>query len=119
MNDLGRCPCLGWSLDPGSFTLGNVDFATIPQKTESLRVRNCQVVTSSTSGRVFSFEGPQFGWEPPPIMVVVGKHFAFLLIVVLVGNPHFTAKSIFVAPLQRQPSNGSKLLDFKVSLWTV
>ena len=42
-------------------------------------------------------------------MVVVGTHFILLLIVVLVGNPFFTAKIYFLLPFQRQPSKGPRI----------
>ena len=43
-------------------------------------------------------------------MVVVGKHFAFLLFCGLVGNPHLTAKVFFFAPLPMFTSRASLLL---------
>ena len=39
-------------------------------------------------------------------MVVVGKHFTFLLIVRLVGNPHLTANILIFAPLPTSTKKG-------------
>ena len=76
----------------------------------SVRSRNRPRLVRHEEDVVLQAQGP---WMPLG-MVVVGKHFTFLLIVVL-ANPHLTAKQYLFAPLPTSTKSAPAYLKWSAS----